>query len=179
MEPFGSRLRWQGMFFDSMSDLLRVLIVSICAYAALVLALRLAGKRSLAKLNAFDLVVTVALGSTLATVLLSKDVALSEGVLAFAMLAILQWVVSRLSVTTGWFRRLVRAQPRLLVEDGRFRREAMADERVTSDEVDSAIRNAGFARIEDVGAVVLETDGSMSVLPRVQGEATALRSVRL
>lgn len=168
-----------AFFFNGWTGPLRILVVGVLSYAALIALLRLTGKRTLSKLNAFDLVVTVALGSTLATVLLSKDVALSEGVLAFAMLAILQWVVSRLSVTTGWFRRLVRAQPRLLVEDGRFRREAMADERVTSDEVDSAIRNAGFARIEDVGAVVLETDGSMSVLPRVQGEATALRSVRL
>lgn len=79
------------MFFDDLHGLLRVAIVSLLAYAAMVLVLRIAGKRSLAKLNAFDLVVTVALGSTLATVLLSKDVALGEGVLAFAALASLQW----------------------------------------------------------------------------------------
>ena len=91
------------------------MIVGLLAYATMVIILRIAGKRSLAKLNAFDLVVTVALGSTLATVLLSSDVALLEGVLAFTVLATLQWVVSRLSLASQSFRRLVRSEPRMLL----------------------------------------------------------------
>ena len=67
------------MFFDGWAGLLRVLVVGALAYAALVLLLRVSGKRTLSKMNAFDLVVTVALGSTLATVLPSRDVALAEG----------------------------------------------------------------------------------------------------
>lgn len=81
------------MVFDSWFGLLRVLVVGTIAYAALVLLLRVSGKRTLAKLNAFDLIVTVALGSTLATVLLSKSVALVEGLAAFALLAGLQYLV--------------------------------------------------------------------------------------
>jgi uncharacterized membrane protein YcaP (DUF421 family) len=124
-------------------------------------------------------VVTVALGSTLATVLLTKDVALAEGVLAFTMLALLQWVVSRGSITNERFRKLVRAEPRLLVERGTYRQDAMARERVTSGEVDAAIRNAGIGRLAHVAAVVLETDGSLSVIADDgEGELTALRSVR-
>ncbi len=123
--------------------------------------------------------VTVALGSTLATVLLTKDVALAEGVLAFTMLALLQWVVSRGSITNERFRKLVRAEPRLLVERGTYRQDAMARERVTSGEVDAAIRNAGIGRLAHVAAVVLETDGSLSVIADDgEGELTALRSVR-
>src|SRR5688500_7112001 len=99
------------MIFDSLDGLLRVVVISLLAYAFLVVILRVAGKRSLAKLNAFDFVVTVAFGSTLATVLLSKQGALAEGVLAFAMLAALQWIVSRLSIAYGPFRRLVRSDP--------------------------------------------------------------------
>ena len=168
------------MFLNNWIGLGRVVIISICAYAALVLVLRIAGKRSLAKLNAFDLVVTVALGSTLATVLLSKDVALAEGALAFAMLAALQYAVTRGSVHWDWLKRLVRAEPRLLVEDGRFLDAALRSERVTHDEVEQAIRNQGIGRIEQVAAVVLETDGSLSVIARDEKEAelTALRSVR-
>ncbi len=165
------------MFFDNLQGLLRVVLISLLAYGWLVLVLRLAGKRSLSKLNAFDLVVTVALGSTLATVLLTKDVAFLEGALAFCMLAFLQWLVSRLSISSRTFGRLVRSQPRLLAEDGNYRRDAMRDERVTAEEIDAAIRNAGIGRIEDVAAVILETDGSMSVIRRTSGELTALRSV--
>ena len=166
------------MMFENLSGLARVAMVSILAYAALILVLRLAGKRSLAKLNAFDFVVTVALGSTLATVLLTKDVALSEGLLAFAMLAGLQWTVSRLSVAWPMFRRAVRNEPTLLCEDGQFRTQAMKAERVTKSEMEAAIRTAGIGRLEDVGVVVLETDGSMSVIRRGEQVPDLLSNVR-
>lgn len=165
------------MFFDNLQGLFRVCLVSVLAYGWLVVVLRLAGKRSLSKLNAFDLVVTVALGSTLATVLLTKDVAFLEGALAFCMLAFLQWSVSRLSITSRWFGQLVRSQPRLLVENGEYRNAPMVEERVTVEEVDAAIRNAGVGRREDVAAVVLETDGSMSVIRAGDRPPTVLGSV--
>lgn len=169
------------MFFDGAFGLLRVVIVALCAYAAVILTLRLAGKRALAKLNAFDFVVTVALGSTLATVLLSADVAFAEGVLAFAMLALLQWAVSRLSIASRPFRKLIRSQPRLVFEDGAYRHEAMRDERITEDEIAGVVRAAGVGRLEDVAAVVLETDGSLSVIARADDRdapLTALANVR-
>lgn len=167
------------MLFDTLHGLVRVLLISLLAYVGLILVLRVAGKRALAKLNAFDLVVTVALGSTLATVLLTKDVALAEGILAFVMLALLQWIVSRASIASKGFRKLVRVQPRLLLDRGAYLEEAMATERVTADEVDAAVRNAGIGRLEAVAAVVLETDGSMSVIARnTDGPLTALASVR-
>ena len=165
------------MVFDNIQGLLRVLHISALAYAWLVVVLRLAGKRALSKLNAFDLVVTVALGSTLATVLLSKDIAFLEGALAFCMLALLQWLVARLSVRSAWFSDLVRSRPRLLVEDGAFRPDALRDERVTRAEVEAALRKSGIGRIEDVGAVVLESDGSLSVLARYDRAYTVLGSV--
>ena len=152
------------MLFDNPFGLVRVVIISVLAYALLVFVLRMAGKRALSKLNAFDLVVTVALGSTLATVLLTQDVAFAEGALAFAMLAGLQWLVSRLSVASSTFSGLVRSQPRLLLRDGAYLERAMAAERVTKTEIDAAIRSAGFGRRAQVAGVVLETDGSMSVI---------------
>lgn len=166
------------MLFDGLPGILRVVLVSVLAYAVLVIVLRVSGKRSLAKLNAFDFVVTVALGSTLATVLLSKSVALTEGVLAFVMLALLQWAVSRLSIAFPTFRNLIRSQPRLVFEDGRFLRGPMRQERITEDEVTSVIRSSGVGRLEDVAAVVLETDGTLSVIRRTEQPPTVLANVR-
>lgn len=74
------------------------MIVGVPAYVALVFILRLSGKRSLSQMNAFDLFVTVSLGSTLATVLLSKSVALAEGIAALALLLFLQFSITWLSV---------------------------------------------------------------------------------
>lgn len=152
------------MFFESWSSLLRVLVVGALAYVALVVLLRVSGKRTLTKLNAFDLVVTVALGSTLATVLLNRSVSLAEGVLGFALLVGLQWLVAFLSVRSPRFGALVKSEPTLLLHRGRFLDGALRAQRVTRGEVISALRASGVARPEDAAAVVLETDGSLSVI---------------
>lgn len=165
------------MLFDSFHDLARVATISLLAYGSLITVLRFAGKRALSKLNAFDLVVTVALGSTLATVLLSKDIAYLEGALAFGMLAGLQWIVSSLSVAWPLFRKLVRSRPRLLVENGEYRPKAMATERITKFEVQAAMRSAGIGRVEEVDAVVLESDGSLSVISNSAGPLTVIDDV--
>lgn len=166
------------MFFDSWFGLLRVLVVGTLAYASLVLLLRVSGKRTLSKMNAFDLVVTVALGSTLATVLLSKDVALLEGVLAFALLVGLQLAITWLSVRSERMQALVKAQPRLLLHRGRLLPEALREERVTEEELRAAVRAEGIGSLEEVAAVVLETDGSFSVLQRTgEGEGSTLANV--
>ncbi len=152
------------MFFDSWFDLLRILIVGTLAYVGLVGFLRVSGKRTLSKMNAFDFVVTVALGSTLATVLLSKEVSLSEGLLAFALLCGLQYAVAWTSVRSAPFRRIIKSEPALLMHGGAFLDAALARERVTRDEVRAAIRAAGYAGDDDVQAVVLETDGTLSIV---------------
>ena len=168
------------MFFDSWLSLLRVVVVGTLTYVALVLLLRVSGKRTLAKLNAFDLVVTVALGSTLATVLLNRSVALAEGIVAFALLAGLQYLVAWLSVRSARFDALVKSEPTLLLHRGRFLDRTMRGQRVTREEVVSALRASGVARPEDAAAVVLETDGSLSVVPASAAgdrEAEVLRGI--
>lgn len=166
------------MFFDGWGGLARVAVVGVLAYAGLVLLLRVSGKRTLSKMNAFDLVVTVALGSTLATILLSSSVALSEGLLAFALLISLQFVVTWLSTKSATVRRLVKNEPRLLVYEGRVLPDAMRKERVTVEEIEAAVRQQGMADFEDIGAAVLETDGSVTVVARSGlGRGSALGNV--
>ncbi len=168
------------MFFDSWVGMGRVVVVGVLAYAVLVLLLRISGKRTLSKMNAFDLVVTVALGSTLATVLLSKSVALAEGLLALALLIFLQFAVTWSSMRSPKFRRLVKNEPKLVLYEGRFLGDAMKSERVTEGEIAAAVRDQGIAELEAVGAVVLETDGSMTVVPHADlGSASALRGVAI
>ncbi|QDP20491.1 DUF421 domain-containing protein [Sphingomonas xanthus] len=152
------------MFFEDYYSLLRVTVVTLVAYISLVAVVRFAGKRALAKLSAFDLIVTIAFGSTLATVLLSKDVAFLEGLLAFVLLAGLQWAVAKLSMQFSTIRKFIRSDPALLVENGQYRLETMASERINKAEVDQAIRSQGIGSLADVRAVVLEPDGSLSVL---------------
>lgn len=154
------------MFFSGFEGIWRTIVVGLFAYAALIIVLRVSGKRTLSKMNAFDFVVTVALGSTLATVLLSQDVALAEGFTAFLLLAAVQYAVTWTSLRSARVRRWIKSDPRALVRDGRYLDGALREERVTREEVDAAVRGAGYADISAIVLVTLETDGSMSVVPR-------------
>lgn len=157
------------VFFDSWDALLRTALMAVLAYVSLIVLLRISGRRTLSKMNAFDLVVTVALGSTLATVILSKNTTLAQGILAFALLIGMQYLVTWSSVRAYWIRQLVTGEPALLLYQGGFLRAAMKKARVTEDEVRAAIRASGEADVAAVAAVVLETDGSFSVVPRKPG----------
>jgi uncharacterized membrane protein YcaP (DUF421 family) len=150
--------------FSSWDSLLRTLVVGVLAYVALVALLRVSGNRTLSKMNAFDLVVTVALGSTLSAVLLDTNVALADGVLAFAVLIGLQFVVTWTSVRTRWVRQLVTGEPQLLLYRGEFLPDALRSVRVAQEEVRAAVRAAGLSCLDEAEAVVLETDGSFSVV---------------
>jgi uncharacterized membrane protein YcaP (DUF421 family) len=163
------------VIFDSWQGVGRVILVGTLAYLALLVILRMSGKRTLTKMNAFDLVVTVALGSTLATIVLSKDVALVEGVVAFALLIALQFVVTWLSVRSQRVRQLVKSEPTLLFYRGQMLEETLYEQRVTEEEVRAAIRAEGKGQLAEVEAVILETDGSFSVLGNEGQAATSAR----
>ena len=157
-------MNWENMFFQDWSGIVRTLIVGVLAYGFLVVSLRISGKRTLAKLNAFDLVVTVAFGSVLATILLSEDVALAEGAVALLLLIALQYLVASASLRSDGFASLVRSEPALLWSDGELCRDAMRRERVTEDELNQVMRTEGCTDPSKVRAVILESDGSFSVI---------------
>lgn len=157
---------WDQALLGDAFGVLRVLVVGAAAYVCLVFVLRITGKRTLSKMNAFDLVVTVALGSTLATVILSKSVSLVQGITAFLLLALLQMAVTWTSVRSRSFERWVKAEPRLLAHKGQLLDGALKSERVTRSEVDAALREHGFDSLENIESVVLETDGSISIVAR-------------
>ena len=158
-------------FFDNWWTLLRVLLGGVIAYVGLIVLLRISGKRTLAKMNAFDLVVTVSLGSTLATILLSRDITLTQGGAALALLIGLQFLITWSSVRWKWVRHVVTGEPALLLYRGTCQGDAMRRSRVTDGEIRAAVRAQGIAALEDVEAVVLETDGSFSVVRRGDGHA--------
>ncbi|MDG6110409.1 DUF421 domain-containing protein [Dactylosporangium aurantiacum] len=166
------------MFLQSWSDLLRVAVVGVVVYPGLILVLRLSGKRMLAKMNAFDLIVTVALGSTLATILVSKDVSLAERMAALVLLVVLQLAATWLSMRSRRIRVVLKSEPTLLLRDRRLLDDAFRSQRVTDGEVRQAIRSQGSGGMEQVAAVVLETDGTLSVIQEGQADRlTALRGV--
>lgn len=167
------------MWFDSWADIARILLVGAAAYATLVVVLRLTGKRTLGQLNAFDFVVTVALGSTVATILLSSDVSWSEGVVALGLLAGLQYLVAWICARWPQARGVVTTQPAVLLADGSIRQDALRRNRLTEAELRQAVRMQGTGDLSQVAAVVLETNGKLSVITSSKyGNGSALEDLR-
>ncbi|MBU9673232.1 DUF421 domain-containing protein [Planococcus sp. CP5-4] len=161
------------MFEITWDSFIRIITVGVLAYIGLLIFLRTSGKRTLTKLNAFDLVVTVALGSTLATILLNSQISLWEGLTAFAVLIGLQYLLTFTAVRLSWFNDLIKSEPRLLFLEGEFLQQAMRKERVKDIEIMQAVRNSGEGDLQNVKAVILETDGSMSIISNKTGSALA------
>lgn len=119
------------MFVGDLNSLTRILIMGALSFVLVVIILRVAGKRTLSKMNSFDFIVTVALGSVLATIVTSQDLALLDGIAAFAILIFMQFITSWLSVRSDWFDNLVKASPKLLLYQGKFIDESMKKERIS------------------------------------------------
>lgn len=151
------------MWFDSWDSLFRILVHGALGYVTLVFFLRVSGSRTLSKMNAFDFVVTIALGSTFAALVLDDSIPFANGVLALALLIGLQWVVSSVYVRSERFEALVKTKPQLLYWRGAFEHRSMRRERVSEAEIVAAMR-ANDASAPDRAAVVLETDGSLTVM---------------
>jgi uncharacterized membrane protein YcaP (DUF421 family) len=151
------------VFFDGWEPLLRILTIGPLAFVTLVLVLRASGKRTLSKMNAFDFVVTIALGSLFATVIINQDVTLAEGAVAFAVLVAAQFAITFISVRSDRFERFLKAEPTLLYRNGEMLREALRRVRVTEREVETIARRRGLPNLDTVSAVILEADGTFSV----------------
>ncbi len=156
----------ENILLDQWTLLLRTVIVGVVGYAGIVLLLRASGKRTLSKMNMFDFIVTVAFGSILATMLLSSDASIMRGLTAFAVLIVLQFAVTWLSVRFDAFSDIIKAEPRLLFSNGLYLDKAMHDERVNKSELHAAIRDSSVGSTQEVAAMVLETDGAISVIPK-------------
>jgi len=115
-------------------------------------------------MNAFDFIITVALGSTLATAMLSKDTPLAEGLAGLALLVLLQFVVSWVYVRFPAFNKLLKSEPRLLFYQGNFKDQALLEERIEKEELLQAARNQGILSLGQVEAIVLETNGKLSII---------------
>ena len=152
------------IFFIPWDSLLRIIVTGLIAYSGLILLLRIFGKRLLSKLNMFDFITTVAFGSTFAATVLQENVTAADGLLTFAYLLAAQYIITRSSLNWKIVNKLIKSQPTMVFHRGEFLEKAMQEVWVTKQEIISAIRTQGIASLDDVYAVVMETNGDMSVL---------------
>jgi uncharacterized membrane protein YcaP (DUF421 family) len=159
---------------NGLSIVARTLIV----YLALLAGLRLAGKRELGQMTPFDLVVILLIANAVQNAMVGPDTSVTGGLIAAGVLVSVNYGVARARERLPWLRRAVEGTPTLLINDGKFVREHLRREGLEEDEVLMAIREHGVAEAKDVRIAVLETDGSISIVPVDAGAIRTRRHVR-
>jgi uncharacterized membrane protein YcaP (DUF421 family) len=160
------------VLFRGWQPIIRLILVGVPMYVALVTFLRFSGSRTLSTMSAFDFIITVAIGAVFGRALTATRVTLAEAVAAFALLITLQYVVTRLKVGWPFLNRVVTNPPVLLYFRGEFLRDAMHRERVAEAELKTAVRKNDFSTLAEVEAIILESSGEFSVIESVGDETT-------
>ena len=142
-------------------------------YAALLLGLRLAGKREIGQMTPFDLVVILLIANAVQNAMVGPDTSVTGGLIAAALLIGANVVLARARERIPFLRRAVEGTPTLLVHDGQFIAGHLKGEGIDENEVLMAMREHGIDDIRQVRTAVLEVDGSISIIP---ADAQAVRT---
>jgi len=152
---------WHDMFVLGL-PLLEKVLRPVIVYLFLVVALRLAGKRELAQLNPFDLVVLLTLSNTVQNAIIGDDNTVTGGLIGATTLLGLNYVVVRFLYGHQRVDRLVEGDPDVLVADGKIKPARLKEELITISELEAAAHRQGFASLADVERAVLEPGGTLA-----------------
>lgn len=160
----------EKIFECNLNDILRILCSAVIAYVLIIFYIRILGKRSTSELNNFDWIVTVSVGSIVASTVILKDVSVIEGAISAFVLVMLQFIVTKFMYQSDSLREVIKSTPQLLLFEGKFIEDNMKKERILKPEVYAAIRQKGLKSIKQIYAVVLETNSKISVIPNENSE---------
>ncbi len=152
---------WSDMFVLALPVLEKILR-PVIVYFFLVVGLRLAGKRELAQLNPFDLVVLLTLSNTVQNAIIGEDNSVTGGIIGAATLLALNYLVVRFLYSHEKLERIVEGEADVLIENGQLLKDRLGEELITLTELEAAARRQGFASLADVERAVLEPGGIVS-----------------
>jgi uncharacterized membrane protein YcaP (DUF421 family) len=142
-----------------------IILRTVLVYAALLIGLRLAGKREIGQMTVFDLIVLLLIANAVQNAMVGPDSSLTGGILAAAVLLVLNAVLSWLLQQYPRLRKLVEGSPTLLILHGQVLNDKMRREGIDIETLETALREHGISDRKDVEMAVLEIDGTISVVP--------------
>ncbi len=150
-------------FETTWQEVIAIGLTATGIYVAVILFTRIAGKRSFSKMSSFDFAMTVAVGSIIATTVLSASVSLAAGIVGLAAVYVLQ-ILAAILRRYAAFRKAIDNTPLLLMEGSQILYKNLRKARVTEGDLRSKLREANVLQLENVRAVVFETTGNISVI---------------
>ena len=150
-------------------DLLEVMVRAVIMYFFAVALLRVFGKRTTMTTAGFDLIVAVALGSVLASTIVSTSRPIAQGMLGIAVLVILQWAMSMGVSRSTLIERVVVSPARILLRDGQILRSNLLEERLSVEQLEQNLRQSGYGSKQKIEAAILESSGNVSVIGKSDG----------
>jgi uncharacterized membrane protein YcaP (DUF421 family) len=143
----------------------QIAVRCVVVYAAVFAGLRLMGKRQLGQMTVFDLVVILLIANAVQNAMVGPDTSLQGGLLAAAVLLLLNLSISRLRLLNPRVGRAVEGSPTPLIRDGFYLEGNLKREGLTHEEVGSALREHGLVDEREVRFAYLEPDGAISIVP--------------
>ncbi|MEO5884210.1 MAG: YetF domain-containing protein [Candidatus Limnocylindrales bacterium] len=147
------------------SSLPEVVLRTAIVYLFVVAAIRISGKREVGQMSVLELVVILVISDAVQNSMVGENTTLWGGIVAVVTLLSLDFSIKWVTGRSRRLRNVIEGEPRLLLRDGRLLQKALREEKIEADDVRAAIRAHGLARVEQVRLAVLETDGSISVIP--------------
>ena len=138
----------------------------IIIYIFLIVILRATGKRQIGQMSPFDLVLLLVLSNGVQNSMNGGDNSVSGGIILSITLVTANWLTGKITFSSKKIERFVEGVPQVLVHNGKVYEEALADAQLTRHELMAAIRSEGCSDLAEVRAVMLENDGSISVIPK-------------
>ena len=145
----------------------------IIVYLALIILLRIFGKRELAQLNPFDLVVLLSLSNTVQNAIIGDDNSVSGGIIGAISLLTVNYIVARILFKSPKLTRIMEGSSTVLIKDGKMDKKAMERESLTEDELISAVHKQGFPHMHEVAICQLEPNGTFYVEAKEPGMTEA------
>lgn len=142
---------------------------AIAVYVVLLTLIRMSGKRTMGQFTPFDMLLIVLLGTAVQNSLVGEDVSLVGGVLLAAVLIACNWCVAFATSRSRRAERVVEGVPVVLARDGKLFEQVLRRELVSSDDFDEALRMNNLENVAEVELALLETNGSISVVPKQRG----------
>jgi len=147
-------------------SILEKVIRPILVYLFLIVSLRLAGKRELAQLNPFDLVVLMTLSNTVQNAIIGNDNSLLGGLIGAATLLVVNYVVVRFLYSHESIDRIIEGDPELLIENGVLQARQLKKELITTTELVEAAHKQGFASLDEIERAVMEPGGTLTFVAK-------------